>query len=394
MASEEKKLTFIDRLKLYGARFFFLLISTLCVCIFLEGFLRYKLKVWPFEGPSIRFSYLTLKDKDLKWRFPPNNWTDHLGLRNRGLKKKKKNHLRVLFLGDSLVRLGETSSGLLNTKAIEKKLNQRIGHTRKKIVTINAGISGYTTYQELEFLKIYGLPMEPDFVILGFVFNDVYYKYLHKPSVSGELEIEPEALLQRFDPRPFPNFLFSRSYFAHKLYFTFEKLTQKIVGKSTPPFEYRVDFYLAWKNYGWGHTKKLMGEMKTLLVEKELPFMIVIFPMKDQMNEALLRADRNYVLFPQKKIKQICHDHHIPYLDLTDCLIRRGGSRLFKDHLHLKPEGNDIVVHEVTKYLIRQFPRFLARIPRERPPQMIKEEERVIKLKDPMVQKKSEKEKK
>ncbi len=46
---------------------------------------------------------------------------------------------------------------------------------------VNAGIPGYTTYQELEFLKIYGLEMNPDMVILGFVFNDVYYKYLHKP---------------------------------------------------------------------------------------------------------------------------------------------------------------------------------------------------------------------
>jgi hypothetical protein len=43
---------------------------------------------------------------------------------------------------------------------------------------INAGIPGYTTYQEFEFLKIYGLDMEPDVVVLGLVFNDGYDKYL------------------------------------------------------------------------------------------------------------------------------------------------------------------------------------------------------------------------
>jgi hypothetical protein len=32
----------------------------------------------------------------------------------------------------------------------------------KSIEVINAGIPGYTTYQELEFLKVYGLDMKPD----------------------------------------------------------------------------------------------------------------------------------------------------------------------------------------------------------------------------------------
>jgi hypothetical protein len=49
---------------------------------------------------------------------------------------------------------------------------------------INAGMPGYTTYQELEFLKLYGLEMEPDLVVLGFVFNDVVANELEKYIVN------------------------------------------------------------------------------------------------------------------------------------------------------------------------------------------------------------------
>jgi hypothetical protein len=56
-------------------------------------------------------------------------------------------------------------------------------------------VPGYTTYQELEFLKIYGLDMKPDLVILGFVFNDLFYPYLHRPTKHGLLSDDPESLL-------------------------------------------------------------------------------------------------------------------------------------------------------------------------------------------------------
>jgi len=57
----------------------------------------------------------------------------------------------------------------------EDNLNRKFARNGL-INVINAGIPGYTTYQELEFLKIHGLAMKPDIVVLGFVFNDVYEK--------------------------------------------------------------------------------------------------------------------------------------------------------------------------------------------------------------------------
>jgi len=40
----------------------------------------------------------------------------------------------------------------------------------------------------------------------------------------------------------------------------------KLNGRPGFAFERRRDFYLAWKEYGWIHTKALIGEMKARLV--------------------------------------------------------------------------------------------------------------------------------
>ena len=42
---------------------------------------------------------------------------------------------------------------------------------------------------------------QPDLVVLGFVLNDLYYPYLHKPTARRMLDREPSILLHRFDAR-------------------------------------------------------------------------------------------------------------------------------------------------------------------------------------------------
>ena len=167
--------------------------------------------------------------KPLRWKYSHAEGRNSLGLRNREV-GQKKDQFRILFLGDSLVFDSETTSGLLYTQVVEERLNKE-NKGKREIEIINAGIPGYTTYQELEFLKVHGLDMNPDLVILGFVFNDLYYKYLHRP------------------------------------------------------------------------TKK-----------------------------------------------------KVPFLDLTEALYKAGGPRLFKDFLHLSPEGNDIVAREITGFLLKTRP--------------------------------------
>lgn len=331
-----------------------LLVSLGATVLVAETYLRYRHRAWPFEEGIRSMPWLTLKDSNLRWRFPPKPERNSLGLLGHEIGEKRDDHLRVLFLGDSLVWSGVTSSDDLYTQVIERHLNDRRIAAGRQVEVINAGVPGYTTYQELEFLKTYGLDMRPDLVVLGFVFNDVYYKYLHRPTERNMLALEPGALLHRFDTRSFPGALVGSSYLAHELAYAVQVLARKVRRSPSFPFESKVDFYLAWKEYGWADTIPLIGELRELLKARGVPLMIVVFPVSTQVDDKYRSLNREYVLYPQRRIRRICSDHDIPCLDMTEALYVKGGTKLYRDYLHLNKQGNDVVAEEVTRYLVEK----------------------------------------
>jgi hypothetical protein len=173
-----------------------LLVFSVCF-ILLAGELRIRhtVRASPFETVLYVPDYLTIRDTTLRRRFSPSGRRNSLGLRNREVGLKNTGTFRILFLGDSPIWSGETSSGELYTAVLERRLNSRFPNDPNSFEIINAGIPGYTTYQELEFLKIYGIDMRPDLVVLGLVFNDVYYKSLHRPTNQQLLDGEPATYL-------------------------------------------------------------------------------------------------------------------------------------------------------------------------------------------------------
>jgi lysophospholipase L1-like esterase len=317
-----------------------------------EAWLRFRIGAWPFQKEMASYPHLSSRDRYLRWRFSPEGGRNSLGLENREVGPKAPNVLRILFLGDSLIQTGETSSGELYTQVIERNLNTRSSNRIMEV--INAGVIGYTTYQELEFLKVYGLEMAPDVVVLGFVFNDVHYKYLHRPTEGNLLTVDPDAILHRFDTRSLPGSLFAHSHLAHKIYRSIEVLVQRMRGDHVLPFEYTMD-YLAWKPYAWDKTEELIGELHDLLQDREIQLLVMIFPIVDQVNPHYRTIAGDYLLYPQGRISDICKRRRIPHLDLTETLYRGGKTELFRDYVHLNARGNDIVAAELTDFLSQQL---------------------------------------
>lgn len=321
-----------------------------------EFWLRYTFHAVPFEPPLYVAPYLTERDATLRWRFSPSGGRNSLGLRNREIAPKPTGTYRILFLGDSLVWTGDTSSGELYTQVLETRLNARYADASHKFEVINAGVPGYTTYQELEFLKIYGIEMEPDLVVLGFVFNDLYYPYLHRPNDPSLIGFEPESRLGRFDPDTFPGIVLAHSYLGNETALGAQIFwRQNILHRQMFPFEVKGDFYLAWKSHPWKREQVLIGEMRERLAQKKIPLYIVVFPVSDQVNDAYLAVDRRYVLYPQSRIQEIANGYALPLLDLTDPIYKNGGVGLFQDYLHLNASGNDLVASEAEKFLVRQL---------------------------------------
>ena len=101
----------------------------------------------------------------------------HININSDGFRDKEyslakpNNTFRIIILGDSQTfgwgfELEETYSKLL-----EKKLNSLTHEVNFEV--LNFAVPGYNTLDEVEFFKDKGLKYEPDFVIIGYIHNDM-----------------------------------------------------------------------------------------------------------------------------------------------------------------------------------------------------------------------------
>jgi hypothetical protein len=165
--------------------------------------------------------------------------------------------------------------------------------------------------------------------------------------------------LHHFDTSSFPASLLSRSYLAHGSAYAVEKIANRLRNRSGFSFELPGDFYLAWKPHGWSDARRLIHTMHQQTGERGIPLILVVFPIRDQLDDQLLELDREYLLYPQGRIGRICQEEGIPYLDLTEPLHAAGGPTLFADYLHLNGAGNDLVAQELTRFLLANQPLWL-----------------------------------
>ena len=300
-------------------------------------------------------------EASLRWRFSPGGDRNSLGLRDREVRPKGPGEHRVLFLGDSLLYFSATTESTLFPDLVEQGLSQRLSDRFESVDVVNAGVPGYTTFQELEFLKLHGLSMEPDRVVLAFVLNDVHYPYLHLPRHDTDLVLDPATRLQRFGTLRLPGRLLRSSHLAHEGMRVLDQLWGEATGRPHFEFAEMGDQWLAWKRHPWRRTEVLLQEMRDLLAEREIPLHVLVFPVREQMDSRKLAEHRDYLLYPQAQLLEITERLEVDSLDLRPVLAAGGGAALFSDYVHLNAEGNDLIAGEVERWLADLIERELER---------------------------------
>ncbi len=118
------------------------------------------------------------------------------GLRDHAI-GPKAGRFRLVMLGDSIGEFGDNIDDTF-VAYMRAELQKSLGSERVDVV--NACIRGYTNYQELVYLKKYGLKFEPDLVGVEFCLND-----LHKFLDSFHLEngqLVPDDYGRKYAGRP------------------------------------------------------------------------------------------------------------------------------------------------------------------------------------------------
>jgi len=246
------------------------------------------------------------KSVDGSWRFVTNSQ----GFRNNvdyGY-EKPPDTIRILSLGDSHTQGYEARQEYTFSSVIDRYLSRE----NYNVEVINAGVSGFSTAEELLFLENEGVKYEPDFVLLGFYRNDlednikaglfrlednnnlVLAKTTHIPGVKIQNLIYP---------LPGVKWLSENSYFYSYLFNTtwlyFKKRLART--KSEEATEYAIAEQQVYSDYQINLASSLLERMYKLCSENDMKLVIIDIPSQSKHGEiissfpsSLLSSARRY----------------------------------------------------------------------------------------------------
>jgi hypothetical protein len=361
-----------------------LLVSTLVACVVGEIVIRYvepqpleAVYVWP-DGtlrhiPSLTQTYAR-RGYSNEIRF------NALGLRGDEVASEKKPGVpRILFLGDSFVEGKQVGETEVLTQVMER-MGKSAGHP---VEVINAGVAGYGTAEEYRLWQKLGQSLDPDIVILGFYPNDV------RNNVDRDLiEMVPGRPIQVKNPYEngvsvmykFRKFFASRSH----LYMLLKLAKRQVLKEETPRRRHHnqgaytdlkvdqkleaEDVFTTQRNpavaRGWSVTLALLGEMKEQVEATGARFMVVLFPTRFQVDDALwsahaarlgINTKKFDLMKPQKNFKGWSERVGVPVLDLIEPFKERNDSNTFYHDIdaHWNAEGHHLAAEMIVQELQR-----------------------------------------
>jgi hypothetical protein len=237
--------------------------------------------------------------------------------------------LRVLYLGDS-VTFGYCIADPLETYPYlaGPLLETSLG---RPVETINAGIGGYSPWQEFLYLEREGIRYHPNLVLVGFVLNDLTEKIqLARFGGSGEgfqLEHTFKSRFDRWTDRV------ALLHFGTRLYARLRFGSD--IQRKAAEIEWMNDKTLVDQperpEYGraWNDTLESLGSLFEFCKQRHLPAALVIFPYRFQYDDPEKYAG------PQERLLRFASERGIPALDLMPGLIRRHESGRASEKRHL-----------------------------------------------------------
>ncbi len=371
-------------------------ISTILVLLILEGAIRLvKPRIMVISTAKLHRS-----DPDAGWVglpninarfFLPGGFDVHVANNSRGLRDSEKDFAkplgtrRIVVLGDSFM----WGFGVDNEDTFSTILQELIPDTQ----TINLGVSGYSTVQELVRLQMEGVRYKPDLTMLAFVWNDLRDNFDDQQGTRPVAVIAEDGTL-RIGNRPVKKVLSSpiTQWFRHNSWlFGFIEYRLRILkdkrelqrranalrarhqpsddaSQVGPAKKDAMDFSIV-DIYGppspemdlaWDVVRLLVSRMKESAMEGGGRLIVLYVPKKEDADREIFDISIRYAGLdpesedidwdrPSKRLAEVCAALDVPCIDLTP--IFRGHPEPFslflKNDPHWSPEGHRLAAETV-----------------------------------------------
>ena len=307
----------------------------------------------PFVSPK---TSIFVEDRELGWRMQPGaagewggSWVE---INERGLRgpvvaeAKPRGVRRVLFLGDSVTfGYGITDTADVFPFQVGQALERALD---APVEIVNAGVGGYSPWQQLAYLRREGLAYEPDLIVIGFVLNDVTEKLAlvrYGGSEQGwQLARTARGLADRW---------LSQSALA------------TVVREGAAVLRFGSDVRLGAQAVetadvrrlvsepgsfpaAWRLTLDSVGRIAELASQRDIPTLLVIFPYAFQLEVPSATAS------PQRRLVAFARTRGLASLDLLPLLAPVGAEVAFLDPSHLSQAGHARTADAIAARILKE----------------------------------------
>jgi lysophospholipase L1-like esterase len=315
------------------------LFPTLLFLLIVEGIFR----AYPHQDSDKTISGFVVPDPELVWRLKIHSTgpvaTNDLGLRDDPLRKDAD--VKILLLGDS-VSWGDSilQRELIFASLMEEKLAHLTAG--KTFEVINAGVPGYSTFQEKRYLELHGDEFDLDLVILQFCLNDVVERYQILAAYGGDnmtLGIDTREAV-----RGLHGLLLRNSQFYEQVIRWLQQRSRK--GELYSVSRLAMDELSPELEDAWNQT---LGELDGILrwtSEREIPTLLLITPYNFQLLSPRRSAQ------PQERLIAHVKNRNIVVLDLLPAFVaakREQSLDLFVDANHFSVDGHRLAAELLAK---------------------------------------------
>lgn len=279
---------------------------------------------------------LYIADKEIGYLLAPNQKVrrfgnrieiDRYSLRSESFTEKRSDDtLRVFLLGDSIINGNWwTDQARTISALVEKQLKSDLEGSFERIEVLNASANSWGPRNQLAYLKRFGT-FEAQIVVLAMNTDDLF-------------ATAPTSLVVGRD-RSYPDRKPKSALFEIFNYFLFS--SQPIAGMAEVNAE---------KGDRVGLNLEAIREMKSIAERAKAQFMLVITPLKREIDES---SQKDYERKARERLAEFTQTEQIPYIDFLPLFrAAQQPENLYRDRIHLSPEGDLLVSKTIESLLVR-----------------------------------------
>ena len=259
------------------------------------------------------------------------------GFRGPAFRPKAPGTGHLIFLGDSFT-FGE---GVHNNDTYPQVAARLLRKDEQRVEVFNLGVGGYNTSQEAQVLKLFGLDLQPDVVVVGYTLNDAEPPLYQVDPASGKPVRRPrEAIIEsEAAPRRPPDSFLYRLRLAQAFWLASQ---QSHLTKQT------VDYYLSLHDQasaGRIESERALREIITECNKRGVPCIVVVFPVLYSLSK-----DYPFTVI-HEQIGQVVRQADGHVIDLLPALMDQNASALI---VHPTDQHPNEKVHALAGQLVAQ----------------------------------------